>query len=228
LVGCQRRGEKVRISVIDTGIGIPTSKQKLIFREFKRLSDETSGGGNVGLGLSIVDRIARLLEHPIELASATDAGSRFTLSAPLSEAPRARRAAAPPTMRPRFYGMAVLAVDNEPQILEALSQLLNGWGVRLVTAKSWNEARGALQQLDRLPDMALIDFHLDDASGLDLLRQLQDEYGPMPAALITAERGEALRLEAERLGIPLLPKPLKAAALRALLAHAESRRTAAE
>ncbi len=225
LIGVRRRAGFARISVIDTGVGIPTSKQKFIFREFKRLSNEPATDSSVGLGLSIVDRIARLLAHPIELASATGSGSRFTISVPLSGVkPKGQVVPEPPPVLP-FSGLRVLAVDNEPMILEALSQLLTGWGVSIVTAATVAEARRQLAK--GAPDLALIDYHLDEESGIEVAELLRKQFDSVPAALVTAERGEVMRNDAERLGLAILAKPVRPAALRSLLAHAQSRKAAA-
>ena len=94
LVGCRRSGDRVRIEVIDTGIGIPKSKQRVIFQEFHRLEQGARVARGLGLGLSIVERIARVLDHTIELESALGRGSQFTVEAPCAP-PRAAVARAP-------------------------------------------------------------------------------------------------------------------------------------
>ena len=75
LVGCRRRGDHLRIDVYDTGLGIPQSKKRTIFREFHRLDQGAKVARGLGLGLSIVERIARVLDHTIDLQSKPGRGS---------------------------------------------------------------------------------------------------------------------------------------------------------
>ena len=86
LVGCRRRRGRLRVEVYDTGLGIPNSKKRLIFREFHRLDEGAKVARGLGLGLSIVQRIARVLDHKIDLRSVTGRGSRFSVEVPLSSA----------------------------------------------------------------------------------------------------------------------------------------------
>src|SRR5205085_11374469 len=123
LVGCRRRGGNLRIDVYDTGLGIPSSKRRVIFREFQRLDEGAKVARGLGLGLSIVERIGRVLDHKVNLRSAPGRGSRFSVDVPLSsEAP------AQEPMREAFQshrgpliGSVVLCIDNEPQVLDGMA-----------------------------------------------------------------------------------------------------------
>src|SRR5499427_118934 len=84
LVGCRRRGERLRIDVYDTGIGIPPDKRRAVFAEFHRLDRGAKVARGLGLGLSIVERIARVLDHPIALASQVDRGTHFSVEVPIA------------------------------------------------------------------------------------------------------------------------------------------------
>ena len=86
LIGCRRRGKRLRIDVYDTGIGIPASKKRVIFREFHRLDQGAKVARGLGLGLSIVERIARVLDHRLELKSALGRGSHFSVEVPVAPA----------------------------------------------------------------------------------------------------------------------------------------------
>src|SRR5690606_15697322 len=85
LVGCRRRGNAVRIEVIDTGLGVPSNKQRTIFEEFQRLEQGAKVARGLGLGLSIVERIARVLNHRVTLHSRPGEGSIFTVEVPVAE-----------------------------------------------------------------------------------------------------------------------------------------------
>jgi len=85
VVGCRRRAGVLQIEVWDNGIGIAEDQQRNIFGEFHQLqTDHQDRRGGLGLGLAIVDRLCRLLEHPIELASRPGRGSHFAVSVPLA------------------------------------------------------------------------------------------------------------------------------------------------
>ena len=117
LVGCRRSGGNLRIDVYDTGLGIPASKKQVIFREFQRLDEGAKVARGLGLGLSIVERIGRVLDHKVDLRSAPRRGSRFSVEVPLSSA--APSAQAPRELaavdRGQLLGTTVLCIDNEPQ-----------------------------------------------------------------------------------------------------------------
>ena len=218
LVGCRRKKGKVRIEVRDTGLGIPLSQQKTIFREFKRLDEGARVARGLGLGLSIVERIARLLRHPLKLTSEPGRGSLFSVELPLTD-PIAITKATPtrtPTLSTPLAGMAVLAIDNEPAIIDGMRLLLEGWGCRVATASGLSELAG----ISAKPDVVVADYHLDEGTGIDAIGLLRDRFGAdLRAILVTADRTPTVRDAAEASGIVVLHKPLKPAALRALLAQ---------
>ncbi|MCT8970661.1 PAS domain-containing hybrid sensor histidine kinase/response regulator [Microbaculum marinisediminis] len=231
LVGCRRRDGRVRIEVHDTGRGIPISKQKLIFEEFHRLEDGAKQARGLGLGLSIVERIGRVLDHPVELVSTPGRGSAFRVELPVT-------AELPPQLAPsrqprrrgmRTDGLTILCIDNERDILDGMVALLSGWGCKVLCAPSAKAAVRALRRDKVMPDVLLVDYHLDDGNGIDAVVDLRWKLAnKLPAILITADRSPAVRDEARSKDIPVLYKPLKAAALRALLAQFPVRREAAE
>ena len=98
LVGCRRVRGAARIEVWDTGIGIPPEHERAVFAEFRRLDQGARVARGLGLGLSIVERLGKVLEHPVGLRSRTGKGSVFSVTAPLGRARRpigARRTARP-------------------------------------------------------------------------------------------------------------------------------------
>lgn len=231
LVGCRRSRGRVRIEVWDTGLGIEPQQQKVVFREFKRLDQGARVAPGLGLGLSIVERIARILDHPITLRSDPGKGSIFALDVPATAAMPALRAAsgAGAAASQALAGLVVLAIDNEAAILDGMRTLLSGWGCTVMTASSQKEAEAVVRERKLLPDVMLADYHLDDADGLEAIVALRWKFGkPVPAVLITADRSPELRAEADEKRVTMLPKPLRPAALRALLAQIHARREAAE
>jgi Na+/proline symporter/signal transduction histidine kinase len=220
LVGCRRRRGRLRIEVRDTGIGIPASQQKAIFKEFQRLDGGAKVARGLGLGLSIVERISRVLDHRLQVSSVEGRGSVFSLEAPIAAAARApaRPAPAPSSAPAPLEGLKVLAIDNDASILDGLRVLLGGWGCRVATAAGLDEARAAIKS-DGAPDVIIADYHLDQGDGIDVVRKLRARLKrDTPAILITADRTAEVRETAAELGMEVLNKPLRPAALRALLA----------
>jgi Na+/proline symporter/signal transduction histidine kinase/CheY-like chemotaxis protein len=231
LVGVRRLRGKARIEVWDTGLGIASGQQKLVFREFKRLEQGAKVAPGLGLGLSIVERIARVLEHPITLRSRPGVGSVFALETPTSAAlpaPKPSDAFAGPR-NAALQGLVVLAIDNEPAILDGMSTLLAGWGCTALTASSRKEAERLMKAGGRAPDVMIADYHLDESDGIETIVSLRWKLGrPIPAVLVTADRSPGVRQAAADRDIHLLVKPLRPAALRALLAQTIAQRIAAE
>lgn len=231
LVGARHRKGRLRIEVLDTGPGIPQGKQKLVFREFQRLDQGAKAARGLGLGLSIVERIARVLDHPVDLASSPPNGSRFAVEVPLAPAVPVQIRAAIPLSAPSaaLDGLTVLCIDNDPTILDGMETLLTGWGCQVVKAPGAASALGTLREARLAPDVLLIDYHLDEGDGIEAARNLRWKLGrALPAVLITADRSKNVRDAARSTGMEVLNKPVRPAALRALLAQWRVARTAAE
>ncbi len=220
LLGARPRGERVRIEVRDSGPGIPVESQREIFQAFRQIG--RGEGGGLGLGLSIVEGLAGLLGHEIELRSAPGRGSTFAVSA--------RRArAASPAARPAHPGglraqvletQRVLVVDDDPGVLRATLELLGSWGCEPQGASSLAEASDVLGSGWR-PDLLIADYQLmNGETGLELLAQLRERLGSgLRAAVVTAETAPDVRERLAALDVPLLRKPIRPARLRALLSQ---------
>ncbi len=228
LVGARRRGARVRFDVIDTGIGFNRDQHALIFAEFSRLEHGARMAQGLGLGLSIVRRLVSGLGLTLELDSQEGRGSRFSLYLPLVRRPQqpageARPAAREPTTT--LAGLRVLCVDNERGILDAMEGLLGGWGCDVRSARSLKDIDRDQLLVGWLPDLVLMDYHLDQTSGLDAIEWLKHNVGGhLPAALVTADRSPGVRTLAEEREIAVVTKPVKPAALRATISGLTSAR----
>jgi PAS domain S-box-containing protein len=230
LVGCRRRGAHVLLEVWDTGPGVAPQHQRAVFEEFRRLDRPSPWGEQgLGLGLSICDRIARLLGLELGLHSQPGRGSVFRVRIPAGAAPVAGAAAVPAPAEvaapASLVGLAVLCVDNEPEILNGMQALMTRWGVRVQVALDAETAR-SLAQAAR-PAVVLADYRLGDdgIDGLELLQQLCAAGTPVArGALVTADHSPALARRARERGFPVLRKPVKPAGLRAMLGALASRR----
>jgi Na+/proline symporter/signal transduction histidine kinase/ActR/RegA family two-component response regulator len=230
LVGCRRRGSGLRIDVYDTGIGIPADKRSTVFIEFHRLDEAAKVARGIGLGLSIVERIARVLDHPIALSSETNRGTHFSIEVPVAAAEHGER----PSPGPRvdsgpIADALVLCIDNDPKILDGMATLLAGWECETVLAADLSEAVAGLRVAGRSPDGLVVDYHLDHGNGIEAVTEVRRLFGAgIPAALITADRSASVREAARALGIHVLNKPLKPASLRAVMSQWTAQRAAAE
>ncbi len=228
LVGCRRGGTHLRIDVHDTGIGIPPHQQRAVFYEFHRLEQGAKEARGLGLGLSIVERIARVLDLPLRLVSETGRGSHFSIEVPVAPA-AAHRALAPETRLDHGrIGETVLCVDNDANILDGMTTLLQGWGCEVLAAADLAGAVAAVRASAKTPSGLLVDYHLDRSNGIEVVIALRRQFDPdVPAALITADRSPEVREAARAAGIAVLNKPLKPAALRAVMSQWAARRLAA-
>jgi signal transduction histidine kinase len=229
LVGARRRNGGVLIQVIDTGRGIPASKHELIFKEFQRLEDSGSEIRGLGLGLSIVERICRVLQVPIKLNSRPGHGSTFSVLLPAATRSPAKVPTVKAPIQGPIAGCTVLCIDNEPAVLDGMETLLVGWGCRVLTASSGSSALEAIEQANVVPDIILADYHLDEQTGLEAVIGLREALkADMPVVFITADHSPEVERELRARGFMLLRKPLKAASLRALMNRLTLRRVAAE
>ncbi|UJJ51125.1 MULTISPECIES: hybrid sensor histidine kinase/response regulator [Rhodanobacter] len=219
LLGARRVGvDEVRIEVWDSGPGIAAEQRARIFDEFQRLEQPSPWGEKgLGLGLSICDRLAGILGHRLDLHSRVEHGSCFAVTVPRNEAVPVRRQRVQRSGTDKQLPLTVLCLDNDAAILDGMRALLSRWGVDCRIALDAAQARDELRR--GTVDLILADYHLaDDADGLQVLQQLRQTLGDLPpVAMITADGSSELKQRARALGYPLLHKPVRPAALRALL-----------
>lgn len=210
-----KQPECLRVGVWDTGPGIAPEQQTQLFAEFQRAGHTSPWGEQgIGLGLAIVERMAKRLNHPISFHSQVGRGSCFMLQLPSVPAQQQTQSH-PVPMQNALTSLKVLCLDNDATILQGMQLLLDKWGCQLFLAQTPAQAQQILSQ--ESIQVLLIDQHLDaDIEGLEFL--LQYNTSNLPAALITADSNPDLPQIVKKHGIVLLKKPLKPAALRAFLA----------
>ncbi|MCJ2126452.1 ATP-binding protein, partial [Methylobacterium sp. J-077] len=221
VLAARRRAGGIRVDVFDTGCGIAAEERDLVFEEFFRGGARTGAAEEpgLGLGLSIVRRMAQALDHPLTLASRPGHGTRVTLGLPLSEVPAAPAPAAP--VATRLSGAHVLVVENDASTADALARLLQNWDARVSTFRDLAGVRGAVEAGAAPPDILVLDYHLDDgACGLDVAAYLRGRSAsPLPAIVTTADHSEAIEARVAEAGAELVHKPIKPAQLRSLLTY---------
>ncbi len=221
LLGCRHQAGNLRIEVHDTGIGIAAHQQKEIFNEFVQLGNpERDRYKGLGLGLAIVDGLARMLKHPLTLRSQAQYGSMFAVTVPLGR-PGARPAVEAQVMYGQSLDASVLLVDDDQSIRLSAARLLENWGYAVVTAESADEALHLLRSMGFQPDVMLVDYRLREGrTGVEAIRLIRDHCGrQVPAAILTGDTDPERLREARESGYPLLHKPLAAGKLRTLLAN---------
>jgi signal transduction histidine kinase len=219
LLGVRRKQGRLLLEVWDRGPGIPDDKLQVIFEEFKRLdSHQTRAEKGLGLGLAIADGLCRVLEHPLNVRSWPGKGSVFSVSVPLASAAAPAQPKAVEHNGQPLAGMQVLCIDNEDSILIGMSSLLSRWGCHVWTARNRQECDTLLNDGLR-PHLALVDYHLDDGeTGTELMAWLRTRLGePVPGVVISADGRTEMVAQVHAAGLDYLAKPVKPAALRALL-----------
>ena len=217
VLAARPRGDSVALQVWDTGPGIPEHHMRQIYDEFHRYQQPFDWDERgLGLGLSICQRISRLLGHRLDARSRVGYGSVFSIMVPRAEHAVPVPARAAMELGESLAGMRVLCVDNDPDILAGMQALLQRWQVLVLTATTVD---AALARMDDAPDVLVVDYHLHDRlDGLDTLDALRAIAPGTPGVLLTADGSDALKQAARRRGYRVLTKPLKPASLRAFLA----------
>jgi signal transduction histidine kinase len=229
LIGCRRNGQHLQIGVYDTGVGIPPQKRGEIFKEFHRLEQGARIARGLGLGLSIVERLARVLNHRIAIDANGSGGSVFSVTVPVAKAVNyiAAVTTATPLSTP-VSGALIVCIENDAAILDGMKTLLTAWNAEVIAVADPEAAIEAIEAAGRPVTGLLVDYHLDRGNGLAAIRDIRRRFGDnVPAILITADRSPHVRAAAREENIVMLNKPVKPASLRALLGQWRSRQMVA-
>ncbi|WP_329890794.1 PAS-domain containing protein [Stenotrophomonas sp. SMYL11] len=214
LMGVRRQGQALLIGVHDTGPGIAPEQQAVVFEEFHRV--DRSNGQGLGLGLTIAHRIADLLHAPLHLRSVPEHGSAFSISVQRAAPPATPRSSPPAAGSSALKGVRVLVVDNDPDALEAMRQLLLSWGCDVIAAGQADDIGPSAHEAA----LWLFDYHLDDGdTGVALWKRLVGVHGPRPTVILSADAGSDTREAVRGAGLSLLNKPFKPLALRWAINH---------
>ncbi|WP_027855155.1 hybrid sensor histidine kinase/response regulator [Marinobacterium litorale] len=222
LLGCRRRPDGLELQVLDTGSGIPTDQLETIFQEFKR-GKNTGQDKGLGLGLAIVEKIARMLGHSINVLSQPGRGSLFSILLPYGELAPQHTV---PQLQHRDFGEGlrgrhIWMIDNDQSICDGMSTLLGGWGCETVTALSLEHLREQLAVGTAPLDLLIADYHLDnDVNGVDVVAEIMQQRPDQPPVLmVTANYSNELKQQMRELGYQLMHKPIRPLKLKTMLSH---------
>jgi signal transduction histidine kinase/Na+/proline symporter len=217
-LSCKQTGEQLTLSVRDTGPGIATEDQTLIFQEFKQLEGHDKAQG-LGLGLAITKRISDALKLELTLQSNIGDGSLFSIHLPITAKSELIQEHVPTLTHNEpaasFVGLTVWLIDNDETVLQALAKRLQTWGCDVQTATNKTQL-DQLKKRNAIPMLIIADYHLDDGvTGVELLDKCGLSH--VPCIINTAEHDESVRELISDAGYPLLYKPVKAPALKRLI-----------
>jgi len=219
IVGCRRLGAKrVRLDVIDTGIGIALEEQERIFDEYYQLSGSSAQG--LGLGLPIVKSLGSLLGHPVSVRSSPGRGSVFSIELERTSnvGPTSQERPAPSAT---LKHLRVVLVDDDVEIRDSMGLLLESWGCRTVAGGTVAEIEKQLNAQRITPDALIVDYRLADAmSGIQVVEHLRATFGKQLPALIITGTANPTQLQNRAGGIPFAMKPVAPGRLRAFLSQA--------
>lgn len=244
LLGCRRQGQQLCLQVLDNGPGIPENKQQQVFEQFTQLSTKLVAPKGLGLGLNIAQSLAEILTHKLDLKSASGHGCLFSVNVPIVAVPQQQKIQ-PLQASASLQGVGVLCIDNEPDILSGMRDLLLAWKCRVYSAIDAEQAIEVYRKNEEEIDILLVDYHLvekgldskptanigfkhvknkdDNAdkcnfNGIELIKYLRAEsHYPLPAILITATTDEAVLVQTQQTDIGYLRKIVKPITLRALM-----------
>ena len=169
LLGARTKKETIHIQVLDNGPGIPKEKQDFVFEQFTQLSapQSSNSGRGLGLGLSITQSLSQILSHPLHLESEPDKGCKFSIELPRVAAHQHLATSAAPKAI-GFHDITVMCIDNDPDVLHGMIELLTAWHCNVIAADSYKEALTLYEQHQADIEILLVDYQLENnLNGLD-------------------------------------------------------------
>ncbi|MBR1237297.1 ATP-binding protein [Bradyrhizobium sp. AUGA SZCCT0182] len=209
LLGCRRAGDNVRIEVWDSGVGIAQDQLPHIFQEYYQGAHGTERGG-FGLGLAIVRRMGKVLDHRIDVRSTPGTGTGISIEVPRGDLSRdAAESAQTPGLEGADLPGMILVVEDETSVRSSLHRLLKARGIEAIMVATADEALVRISRQEVRPDLLICDYNLrGSANGVDTVKILRAALGwSVPAIVMTGDiRSEVVDSVAAH-GIPILTKP---------------------
>jgi signal transduction histidine kinase len=223
---CEADAETARLVIRDTGIGIGPDEQKHIFEEYYQVHNPARNRDlGVGLGLAIVKRACDLLGHPLSVHSKRHAGSEFSLVLPRCppQAESQVEESLPAESGEELVGFVVVVVEDDMDVAQAMSAVLQEWGCIPIICSNADEAIETLSRESLRPQAVISDYRLrQNATGMDVIATLRAKYGRLPAALVTGEMNPVSLITEQQPDYPVLQKPLAPERIKSLLLEFKS------
>ena len=223
-VTCDNDDGLITITISDSGIGISEQALDNVYEEFYQVDNiERDREKGLGLGLSIVQRTAKLLGHDIAVSSTLGKGSAFSISVEQAKTVivESQLAANIPSLEQYNSSALVLVIDNEADIREGLNSVLQLWGYQVITAASLDDAQQQLTSKNIQPDIIISDYRLKGGNtGVHAIKALHETYDkPIPALIITGDIAVGPLLDMDKSDFQVLFKPVAPMKLRAFLRY---------
>ena len=210
-MGCEPLGDgTIRITLSDTGVGIPLDAREDVFSEYYQLKNpERDRAKGLGLGLAIVKRLCELMGLPLGMHSEEGKGTTFTIDVPAGDPAQ--------IVNPKNYatpveavGRRVLVIDDEHQVLQSMRHMLEGWGCQVMLAESARDALKIIALSDEIPDVIFSDYRLSDGfNGIDAVAAIRESLETnLPAVVITGDTSPERLKEVSSTGLQVLHKPV--------------------
>ncbi len=228
LLGTRVFDNQVVIQILDNGPGIPLEKQRLVFEQFTQLdSVNNHSGRGLGLGLNITQSLVHLLGHSLSLQSKAMQGCKFSIHVEKANALSLQRPVRQATFNVALKDITVLCIDNDPDVLSGMVELLSAWQCNILAADSRDSALEEFSQHKNDIDILLVDYQLGyqsaengalQADGLTLIKDIRSQcHRSLPAILITATTEVGIEDKAKSYDVGFMRKLVKPAALRAMM-----------
>jgi signal transduction histidine kinase/ActR/RegA family two-component response regulator len=208
----KQRGNRVRIAVIDSGPGIPKALRRRVFEEFARVREDglAEGPRGFGLGLAIARRLADTLGIGLRLHSSRFRGSSFCIDLPSAPFAQLKLGLESSQTTASLAGQLVLVVDDDLEVLTAMTLMLTLQGCRILAAGGFDEALQQCERMQDKPSLLVCDYALGpERDGLQLIERIRDEFNhEIPAVLVTGDTSPQHVALFARAGVEVLHKPV--------------------
>lgn len=228
MLDCRKRGNQLLIEIRDNGIGIPAEEQQNIFHEFVQLANkERDRSMGLGLGLAIVERLSKLLDHPIAVCSEPGKGSVFSVRVPLASSQSELTTTFDGSLKQTepsqvlenpatSSGANILVVDDDPLVRSGTQGILSAWGYQVSVASSLSDLRSKFPK--KSFDLVICDYRLPDGNGLEIAGHLNCHTDRLPPCiLVSGDMSPEILQEVTGSGFNFLSKPVRPAKLRSLI-----------
>jgi len=228
LLGARVFNNQVVIQILDNGPGIPVEKQVLVFEQFTQLNTPNNQAGRgLGLGLNITQSLAQLLGHTLSLQSKAMQGCKFSVQVEQATAVVQSSVINNASFNVALKDITVLCIDNDPDVLSGMVELLSAWQCNILAADSRETALEEFANHSNEIDILLVDYQLGyqaedpqgkQVDGLTLIKDLRSQcHHSLPAILITATTEAGIEDKAKSYDVGYMRKLVKPAALRAMM-----------